>query len=115
MDSEDPHSQASVRRVDSESQSRIKRSVDSQMSSREDSLAVLDSDRGPAAGSDDRCDIDEKVANEVGKAVNVVSSTSLADPVSTRVTPCKNVMQSDEKVCKRNLLKTKQDIRQVGS
>lgn len=83
------------------------------MSSREDSSVVSDSERGPAAGSDDR-HIDEKVANEIGKAVNVVSSTSLADPVSTRVTPCKNIAQSDEKACKRNLSKTKQEIRQVG-
>ncbi|XP_071554414.1 uncharacterized protein [Temnothorax nylanderi] len=109
-DSEDPHSQASVRRVDSESQSRIERSVDSQMSSREDSLAVSGSE--PATGSDDRCGIDEKVAIEVGKAVNVVSSTSLADPVSTRVTSCKNVAKSDEKARERDVKETKQEIKQ---
>ncbi|XP_071643218.1 uncharacterized protein [Temnothorax longispinosus] len=110
-DSEDPHSWASVRRVDGGSQSPIERSVDSQMSSREDSLAVSGSE--PATtGSDDRCGIDEKVAIEVGKAVNVVSSTSLADPVSTRVTSCKNVTESDEKAREQDVKETKQEIKQ---
>ncbi|XP_077277861.1 uncharacterized protein LOC143906007 isoform X3 [Temnothorax americanus] len=109
-DSEDPHSRASVRRVDGGSQSRIERSVDRQMSSREDSLAVSGSE--PATGSDDRCGINEKVAIEVGKAVNVVSSTSLADPVSTRVTSCKNVAESDEKAREQDVKETKQEIKQ---
>lgn len=102
-----------MQRVDGESQSRIERSVDSPMSSREDSLAVSDSKREPAAGSNDRC-IDEKVANEIGKAVNVVSSSSLADPVSAKVVPYKNVEQNDEKARERNL-STKQEIRKVGN
>lgn len=114
MDSEDPHSRASVRRADSESQPRIEWSVDSQMSSREDSLAVSGSEHKPAAGSGDRCGI-EKVTNGICKTVNAVSSTSLADPISMRVTPCKNVTQSDGKVPQRILSKTKQEVRQVCS
>lgn len=86
------------------------------MSSCEDSLAVSDNERESAMGSDDRCDIDKRIANEAGKAVNIVSSTSLIDPVSMRVTSCKNVTLSDEKARVRNLSsKTKQDIRQVGN
>lgn len=117
-DLQDPHSQACMRRVDSESQSQIERSVRYQMSSCEDSLAVSGSERESAVESEsDRRGIDKKVANEVGKAVNVVSSTSLIDPVSTRLTSCtENVTRSDENARVRNLSsKTKQDIRQVGS
>lgn len=108
VDSQDPHSQASVRRVDGESQSQIERSVRYQMSSCEDSLAVSGSERETMVESGDRCD--KKAANEVGKAVNVVSSTSLIDPISPRLTP------SDGKARVGNLSsKTKQNIRQVGS
>lgn len=116
VDLQDPHSQANVRRVDSESQSQIERSVGYQMSSCEDSLAVSDSERESAVESEsDRCGIDKKVANEVGKAVNVVSSTSLIDPVSTKLCT-ENVTRSDEIARVKNLSsKTKQDIRQVGS
>lgn len=101
-----------MQRADGESQSRIERSVDSQMSSREDSLAVSDNEREPATEPNDRC-VDEKVANEVGKAVNVVSSASLTDPVSTKVMSCENIEQIDEKGQERNLLR-KQQIRKVG-
>lgn len=118
MDSEDPHSQASVQRVsDSESQSRIERSVDSPMSSREDSLAVLGSEREPTAAtrSVDHSTIDEKVMIEASKAVDDVSSILLTDePVFAKVVSCKNVAQSDEKARERNRL-TKQKMRQVGS
>ncbi|XP_011863337.1 PREDICTED: uncharacterized protein LOC105559561 isoform X6 [Vollenhovia emeryi] len=110
--SEDPHSQTSVRRLDSESQSRIERSVDSQMSSREDSLAVSGGEHEPAAGH--RCGVDEKVANgKVGRVANAALSTSVP-AVSTRVTACENVTQSDGKAtCEKRLLRTtKQDIRQ---
>ncbi|KAL6265416.1 hypothetical protein P5V15_002212 [Pogonomyrmex californicus] len=105
-DSEDPHSQASVQRDDSESQSRIERPVDSQMSSREDSLTGSDSTCIPATGSDDRR-TDEKVENEVGTAANVVSSTSLSDSVSRKVVPCKTEEENDEKTSKKRVLKPK--------
>jgi len=112
VDSEDPHSQASVQRVDDESQSRIEWSVDSQMSSRKDGSTVSGSgEREPATGSVEQCSIDEKVVNEVDKAVSVVSSTSLIDLISTDAVPS---TQSDEKACERNLLETKREIRQVG-
>ncbi|XP_039302572.1 uncharacterized protein LOC105194543 isoform X5 [Solenopsis invicta] len=115
-DSEDPHSEASVQRVcDNESQSRIERSVDSQMSSRKDSLAVSGSECEPAvaeAGCFDQCStINEKVASEAGKAVNVVSSTSLTDePISAKVVSYTNLAQSDEKARERDRL-MKQKIR----
>lgn len=103
-----------MQRADSESQPRITRLVDSQMSSREDSLFVSGSgEREPAAGPGDRCSIDEKVANEAGKAVDVVSSTSLTDPILTKVVPCKNTAQGDEKARERSL-ETKREIRQVS-
>ncbi|XP_070526010.1 inositol 1,4,5-triphosphate receptor associated 2 isoform X2 [Cardiocondyla obscurior] len=113
VDSESPHSQTSMRIADSESPSQIERSVDSQMSRREDSLIVSDNEREPTAGSGGRCGIDEKVVNEASKAVNE-SSTSLAtDLVSTRViTPCKNVTQSNEKARERNPSKTNQEAQQ---
>ncbi|XP_036149163.1 uncharacterized protein LOC105830282 [Monomorium pharaonis] len=115
-DSEDPHSQASVQRVsNSESQSRFERSVDSQMSSREDSFIVSEPRKSATvtvtAGSVDVCStIDEKVTNE---AVDVISSTPLTtdEPVSAEVVVCKNVAQTDEKARERNRL-TKQKTRQ---
>lgn len=104
---------------DNESQSRIERSVDSQMSSRKDSLAVSGSECEPAvaeAGCFDQCStINEKVASEAGKAVNVVSSTSLTDePISAKVVSYTNLAQSDEKARERDRL-MKQKIRKVGS
>lgn len=115
MDLKDPHSLTCVQRVDGESQSRIERSVDSQMSNREDSLAVSgNGEYKPAAGSSDRCSIAEEVANEVDKVVNVAPSASLTDSDSIKVVPCKNAVQSDEKARERNLLETKREIPQVG-
>ncbi|KYQ57008.1 Protein SAAL1 [Trachymyrmex zeteki] len=113
VDLKDPHSLTCVQRVDGESQSRIERSVDSQMSNREDSLAVSgNGEYKPAAGSSDRCSIAEEVANEVDKVVNVAPSASLTDSDSIKVVPCKNAVQSDEKARERNLLETKREIPQ---
>ncbi|XP_018301159.1 uncharacterized protein [Mycetomoellerius zeteki] len=115
VDLKDPHSLTCVQRVDGESQSRIERSVDSQMSNREDSLAVSgNGEYKPAAGSSDRCSIAEEVANEVDKVVNVAPSASLTDSDSIKVVPCKNAVQSDEKARERNLLETKREIPQLA-
>ncbi|XP_011693811.1 PREDICTED: uncharacterized protein LOC105453499 isoform X3 [Wasmannia auropunctata] len=118
VDSEDPHSQSCVRRVGGESLSRIERSVDSQMSSREDSLAAVSGsdEREPTAGSGDRCGgIDERaIANGIGKAaVNVVSSPSIETSVSAKVVPCENAEQSGEKAREgKNQVETKGEIQQ---
>ncbi|CAL1685492.1 unnamed protein product [Lasius platythorax] len=89
--SENPHSQPSVQRVESEP--RVERSVDGQMSSREDS-----SDSEPAAAaaeSSDRC-IGEKVVNAVSVTPNGLASA--------KTEPCKSVAQ---KTCDRDLLNAK--------
>lgn len=115
MDLKDPHSLTCEHRVDGESQSRIERSVDSQMSNREDSLAV--SGNGECkltTGSNDRCSIAEEVVNEIDKIINVAPSASLTDSDSIKVVPCKNAVQNDEKARERNLLEMKREIPQVG-
>ncbi|XP_018369157.1 PREDICTED: uncharacterized protein LOC108765104 isoform X3 [Trachymyrmex cornetzi] len=115
MDSKDPHSLTSVQRVDGESQSRIEQSVDSQMSNREDSLAVSgNGECKPMTGSSDRCSIAEEVVNEVDEIVNVAPSASLTDSGSIKVVPCKNAVQSDEKARERNLLEMKREIPQLA-
>ncbi|KAL6436956.1 hypothetical protein ACFW04_004944 [Cataglyphis niger] len=101
-DSGNPHFQASVQRVESEP--RVKRSVDGQMSSREDSS---DSECELAAESSDRC-IDEKV----DEAANAASSTSLNSPASAKIVPCKSVAQKNTKTCDRDLLNAKHGKRQ---
>ncbi|XP_018407442.1 PREDICTED: uncharacterized protein LOC108783384 [Cyphomyrmex costatus] len=112
--SKDPHSLACVQRIDDESQSRMERLVDSQMSNREDSLAVSgNGECKPATGSSDLCSINE-VANEVDKVVNVAPFGSLIDSVSTKVVLYKNAVQSDEKARERNLLETKREIPQLA-
>ncbi|XP_067209273.1 uncharacterized protein [Linepithema humile] len=107
-DSENPHSQANARRVNGKK--RVERSVDSQMSSREESSAGSDSECEPAAGSSDQC-IGEKVANNADRAVSAVSRTSASDSASTKVVPCRNA-QNDGKSCGRDLLNVKQGRRQ---
>ncbi|XP_012054982.1 PREDICTED: uncharacterized protein LOC105618053 [Atta cephalotes] len=115
MDLKDPHSLTCVQRVDGESQSRIERSVDSQMSNREDSLAVSgNGECKPTTGSNDRCSIAEEVVNEVDKIVNVAPSASLTDSDSIKVVPCKNAVQNDEKARERNLLEMKREIPQLA-
>ncbi|XP_050451807.1 uncharacterized protein LOC126851669 isoform X3 [Cataglyphis hispanica] len=101
-DSGNPHFQASVQRVESEP--RVERSVDGQMSSREDSS---DSECEPAAESSDRC-IDEKV----DEAANAASSTSLNSPASAKIVPCKSVAQKNTKTCDRDVLNAKYEKRQ---
>ncbi|XP_018343709.1 PREDICTED: uncharacterized protein LOC108749461 isoform X3 [Trachymyrmex septentrionalis] len=114
MDSKDPHSLTCVQRVDGESQSRIERSVDSQMSNREDSLAVSgNGECKSTTGSSDRCSIAEEVVNEIDEIVNVAPSASLTDSNSIKVVPCKNSVQSDEKARERNLLEMKPEIPQL--
>lgn len=100
-DSGNPHSQASVQRVESEP--RVERSVDGQMSSREDSS---DSECEPAAESSDQC-IGEKVDG-------AELSTSLNSLASAKIVPCKSVAQKNTKTCNRDLLNVKQGKRQVG-
>ncbi|EGI57194.1 Protein SAAL1, partial [Acromyrmex echinatior] len=112
MDSKDPHSLTCVQR-DGESQSRIERSVDSQMSNRENSLAVSGNGECKPTGSSDRCSIAEEVVNEVDEIINVAPSASLIDSDSIKVMPCKNVVQSDEKARERNLLEMKREIPQL--
>lgn len=99
MDSENPHSQASVQRVESES--RVARPVDGQMSSREDSS---DSECEPATRSTDR-----GIAEKIDTAASTVS-TSSNDLAS--IVPCE--VQEKTKACDRNLLNAKQEKRQVG-
>ncbi|KAM0726495.1 Inositol 1,4,5-triphosphate receptor associated 2 [Formica fusca] len=98
-DSGNPHSQASVQRVESEP--RVERSVDGQMSSREDSS---DSECEPVAESSDQC-TGEKVD---GAAL----STSLNSLASAKIVPCKSVAQKNTKTCNRDLLNVKQGKRQ---
>ncbi|XP_029674352.1 uncharacterized protein LOC115242296 isoform X8 [Formica exsecta] len=98
-DSGNPHSQASVQRVESEP--RVERSVDGQMSSREDSS---DSECEPAAESSDQC-TGEKVD---GAAL----STSLNSLASAKIVPCKSVAKKNTKTCNRDLLNVKQGKRQ---
>lgn len=104
MDSENPHSQASVQRVESES--RVARSVDGQMSSREDSS---DSECEPATESSDR-----GIAEKIDTAASAVSSTSSNDLASAAIVSCKSEVQEKTKTCDRNLLNAKQEKRQVG-
>lgn len=95
-----------MQRVESEPQ--VERSVDGQMSSREDSS---DSECEPAAESSDRC-IDEKVDG----AANAASSTSLNSLASVKnIVPFKSVAQKNTKTtCDRDLLNAKQGKRQVS-
>ncbi|XP_011251629.1 uncharacterized protein LOC105248507 isoform X3 [Camponotus floridanus] len=102
VDSENPHSQASVQRVESES--RIARSVDGQMSSREDSS---DSECEPATKSTDR-----GIAEKIDTAASAVSSTSSNDLASAAIVSCKSEVQEKTKTCDRNLLNAKQEKRQ---
>lgn len=110
MNSENPHSQANARRVNGKK--RVERSVDSQMSSREESSAGSDSECEPvAAGSSDQC-IGEKVANNTDRTTSAVSRTSVNDSTFTKVVPCRRA-QNDGKTRGRDLLNVKQGRRQV--
>ncbi|XP_072746042.1 uncharacterized protein [Anoplolepis gracilipes] len=90
VDSENPHSQASVQRVESELRV-VERSVGGQMSGREDS-----SDNEPVVESiGDRC-----IGEKVDRAASAVSSTSLN---GAKIAP----VQENAKTCDRDLLNAK--------
>ncbi|XP_029165443.1 uncharacterized protein LOC114936427 isoform X5 [Nylanderia fulva] len=90
--SENPHSQASVQSVESEP--RVERSVDGQMSSREDN-----SNGEPVAESSSDRYISEKIATSNGLT-------------SAKIVSCKSVTQKDMKTYDRDLSNAKQGKRQ---
>ncbi|XP_011345233.2 uncharacterized protein LOC105283844 isoform X2 [Ooceraea biroi] len=108
-DSEGPHSQVSVLRASSESRPRVERSVDNQMSSREDSSLGSDSECEAAASAAGDRFIDEKSADEVDKAASAVSSTLSRDSTFTRVAPYTNA-QKDEKTHDKDVKKRRQRL-----
>ncbi|XP_020283673.1 uncharacterized protein LOC109854705 isoform X4 [Pseudomyrmex gracilis] len=91
---EDPHSLTNTRRVGSESQLRVKQSVDSQMSSREDS-SDSGSELEPAAESGDQCA--KRVVNKTDTTAGEVSG-----PAFARIISCKNVVPNSRQTHNRN-------------
>lgn len=104
MDPEEPHSWASVRTASGGDQSRIERSVDGQMSSREDTSAGSDSECEPAE-SNDRC-IDEKATGEIDRA-----AASSNDSTATKLP--NDAIQDDGKI-ERDSNNAKRGKRQVS-
>lgn len=100
-----------MQRVDGD-QPNVERSVDSQMSSREDTSAGEDSECESTKPSD--CCIDEGVrmgANEPVQTADAVVPL-IGSPI--KKIPCENTVQNDEDAYDRNLFDTKQERRKVG-
>lgn len=102
------------RRVDGD-QPHVERSVDSQMSSREDTSADDEDSECESARPSDRC-VDGRIvamgANEAGQTANVVLPL-IGSPMKKM--PCGDAMQDDGETQRNgNLLVTKQERQQVG-
>lgn len=91
--SERPHSRTSVQRVGSDNQPRVERPVDSQMSSREYTSAVLDSE-SELAEPGDQCIDKTPITMGANEANGTADAVSLISPASME-TPCKKMVQSD--------------------
>ncbi|XP_019699985.1 uncharacterized protein LOC105189740 isoform X4 [Harpegnathos saltator] len=108
---ESPHSRTSVRRVNDD-QPRVERSVDGQMSSRENTSAGKDSECETAKPGD-RC-VDEgrttMGANKADQTDDDVAVLPLiGDSPTKKEIPCEYVMQNDAMARDRNLLDAKQE------